>query len=564
MAEIPRININPVKETLKIKTKTRVELDREGKEKQDLSHKPTRKVMSTTLPIYMHGATLPTPDAGDSPSWLGGVLKRAGCKPPEAAPIKRQQLRSFVKSWCHKNLTPLDPAGDYSAETWIEQTSYTAARKKQLQLVYKKLWSPNIRMTKNVKVVSSFIKDETYPEYKYPRMINSRSDKFKCYSGPLFEAISHEVFRNEWFIKMIPVCQRPEMILKRIMAEGKRYYSTDYTSFEAHFTKEVMQTCEFVLYNYMVKNLPEEQKRQMENIKNVLVGKNHCVFRQHGVAEMDATRMSGEMNTSLGNGFANLMITLFLAKGKGAGTVLGYVEGDDGLFTFENEAKAPQVEDYKRLGFTIKMESTTNLNEASFCGNVFDCTDLLVLTDPLKALAGFGWTSKRYANATPKVKMQLLRSKALSMAHQYNGMPVLSKFARRIVHLTRSVTVRKTIYDVMDSYKRKQALESLGPLPVERIPSHATRALVDKLYGIRPEDQIKLEKLFEERLELGMSFEIIGVIPSDHLWCEVYREYTAEEPRSLAVKLERDPRKYIDYLETIYPGARELLALTSY
>jgi hypothetical protein len=213
------------------------------------------------------------------------------------------------------------------------------------------------------------------------------------------------------------------------------------------------------------------------------------------------------------------MLTLFAAKMSGAGEVKGFVEGDDGLFTFQFQDKAPTVADYARLGFTIKVESTTNLNEASFCGNVFDTIDKVVLTDPMKAIAGFGWTNKKYVHAKRSTKLALLRAKALSLVHQYNGVPMLSALGRRVEHLTRGVNISKRIIDNHDQFHREQMRQHVeAALPVCRDPTVQTRNLVEKLYGITVRSQLVFERAMES-LELDSAIAMEGYPrESTHEW----------------------------------------------
>ena len=80
------------------------------------------------------------------------------------------------------------------------------------------------------------------------------------------------------------------------------------------------------------------------------------------------TRMSGDICTSLGIGFSNLVMNLFVASKCGA-TIKGFVEGDDGIFVCP-EGWTPNSFWIERLGFKIKMETHTDWTRASFCGNL--------------------------------------------------------------------------------------------------------------------------------------------------------------------------------------------------
>lgn len=82
-------------------------------------------------------------------------------------------------------------------------------------------------------------------------MINSRTDEFKTLTGPTFKLIEKQVFANPWFIKNVPVRERCDYIVERLYKPGMKYYSSDYTSFEALFTPEIMRVVERELYHYM-------------------------------------------------------------------------------------------------------------------------------------------------------------------------------------------------------------------------------------------------------------------------------------------------------------------------
>lgn len=148
---------------------------------------------------------MPHPDPSDRATMKAGVLKRFLMKPPKSDPAKRIRLRKFVANWLKNNLVPLSPDSDITVETWIEKTNYPRWRKEQLLDKWKKI--VDRRDPKHFRV-KSFMKDETYPEYKHARAINSRSDEFKTLVGPIFKLIEKELFKLDWFIKKVPVKDR--------------------------------------------------------------------------------------------------------------------------------------------------------------------------------------------------------------------------------------------------------------------------------------------------------------------------------------------------------------------
>jgi hypothetical protein len=255
---------------------------------------------------------------------------------------------------------------------------------------------------------------------------------------------------------------------------------------------------------------------------------------------VDATRMSGEMCTSLGNGFSNLMLMQFVCEEAGCREVLGVVEGDDGLFTMIGTP--PTEEDFARMGLFIKMEVHDTISTASFCGIVFDPTDRINVTDPRKVLTNFGWAQRQYARARSSKLVALLRCKALSISFQYPGCPVVASLGRYGVRVTPHVSLRMRKYinrkGYYDSYTREKVLAAMqaGNIP-RREPPRNTRLLVEKLYGISIEIQISLEDYFDSLKAIQpldhWSFPVI--LPQ--LWYEHAARYSFASDR-LDVNLE--------------------------
>lgn len=170
-----------------------------------------RPVIAASLGPDVIGYKNPHVDQGDPATALTGALYRFGAAPPNSDDALVSRLKTFVEEWCVKNLTPLPPESDLSVEHWLEQTNYPDWRKKQLKAIHEKITNPYDEKLFKVK---SFIKDETYPSYKHARGINSRTDEFKTLVGPVIKLIEKEVFKLHWFIKKIPVRERPSYIKK--------------------------------------------------------------------------------------------------------------------------------------------------------------------------------------------------------------------------------------------------------------------------------------------------------------------------------------------------------------
>jgi len=436
---------------------------------------------------------------------LDGVSRRFARCPPTPNELKMKRFKIFVAKWLRNNLTPLSNDVDTSFETWIANTPYPKWRKDDLRFTFENTQGEitaenavkNGRPHRHCRV-NSFQKDETYPTYKPARAINSRTDAFKVRVGPIFKLIEKELFSLPYFIKHTPCDERAEEIKRELYQAGANIIGTDYTAFEALFTKELMMTCEMQLYSYMTQNIDDQEWYHI--VEKTLTGKNYCTFRNKFTAKVQATRMSGEMCTSLGNSFTNLMAMLFIAEENKLESLRGRVEGDDGIFTFYGPY--PTSQDFADIGLLIKIDKYDTLTEGSFCGIIADEDEMINVTDPINTLLDFGWTTRIYAEATNRKLKSLLRSKALSVGYQYPGCPILASLAQYGMRVTNDV---KADYSDMNSYEKDLFIKMRDKfhysIPHKDV-GFKTRLLVEKRYGISVQDQILIESYLDSKTDL--------------------------------------------------------------
>lgn len=379
-------------------------------------------------------------------------------------------------SWCKANLHPVDPL-DF--EDWLAGTSYNNSRKDSLRetKVGMRGQPPTRRQCQHI---DSFVKQEAYDELKEARWINSRSDAFKVYSGPAFKAIEEEVYKNPWFIKHVPIPDRPKLI-SMLRKAGLFYFENDYKAYESHFIAIVMAACELVLYRYMLQRHPA----LADIICDTLRGTNKLRTRAGVKVDLEARRMSGDMCTSLGNGFTNLMIVLYIAYLKG-GHVSGFVEGDDGLFASTVPLTA---EDFAALGFTVEINQLSDPCDGHFCGmTVTDKGEIIKRHQ--KVFETFAW-SERYHECGPKLQLRLLRSKALSLAYELPHCPILGQLAQVALSVTRGVKQKF----IPDGYHIRPRDEAGVPVFA---PSETARLKYEQLFGVSIETQLLAEQYIRD------------------------------------------------------------------
>jgi len=484
--------------------------------------------------VWIKGVAPPHPDQSDSMAKLLGTLKRVAVDPPAPDLALMREFKEFVLEWLKKNMTPLAYDVDTSKEAWLKKTPYPAYRKKDLINKWQKI-NNQLTMSKEDSkyfLVDAFTKDETYGLFKHNRGINARKDEFKVAVGPIFKLIEEQLFLLPNYIKKVPVIDRPKYIYDMLYRENSEYDFSDYESFEAHYTKLVFEACEFQLYDFMTQFLPEH-KEFMTFINDVIGGINTVDYKSF-IYFIVATRMTGEMCTSCGNGFTNSMLFEF-ACFKTKCVDIAYVdEGDDGIFTYRmTTEERPTPEFYLRLGFTIKLDRSYDISTASFCGLIFAPEDLINITDPIETLVCFGWTKRKYSLSNDKTLNKLLYAKALSMKYQYCGCPILENFSSYVLRVLGKRYFKPEEYD---SYKIEFANEMLEYVEKNGIPYKtpglATRRLMEDQFSVTREDQLIIESYFDKKTDLSEIFipQLDKYLQND--WIIYYNHYFREVSES--------------------------------
>lgn len=433
-----------------------------------------RSVGARAMPIGSVPGFAPlSMDVNDPYTMQCSLKKRLFRQLPLSNPVVLQELEKFVFDWVDKNISPIEPL---EFEEWLDTTSYNEHRKNQLRRCHSELGGkcPSVSQCRHI---DTHGKHESYPEYKHARAINSRSDYFKAFSGPIFKAIESELYRHSYFVKHLLPEERAKRIVE-LKTVGNYTYATDFTAFESHFTPEVMEILEMQLYRKCLVKYPELYAK----IHDTIAGTNSIRIRGGLRARVKGRRMSGDMNTSLGNGFSNLMLCMFVCSKRG--DVLkfdGVFEGDDGLFTSD---AIITDEHFTELGFTVKIEKVDDPRRASFCGLIFGA-NMETIRDPVRFLNNFGWT-ETYVNAGNKVLYELMKAKSLSALHETPQCPIVGVMARKMYF----ACTGKTRFT--DPYKKK--MYDRPWYEVEFNPSMDTRMLFAEVYGVSIETQLAIER----------------------------------------------------------------------
>jgi hypothetical protein len=211
------------------------------------------------------------------------------------------------------------------------------------------------------------------------------------------------------------------------------------------------------------------------------------------------------MNTSLGNGIANFVLTNYMCKVSGFQITGQVYEGDDGIFSGVGNPPTPLLAE--DCGLLLKIKET-DVSKASFCGLIFDVKSQQCVKDVLHTLLRFPWSTSQkmlMRDARP-----LLKSKALSLFYELPACPILTSFAKyinRVLHdckplfendwKTREMLLRD-VHDLDMTIKdsTRHLMARVFHIPVDL--QLALEAYFDHCEDIRPLEGVLFERLFDE------------------------------------------------------------------
>lgn len=451
-----------------------------------------RSPVAADLGVTVKGQVMPFPDTLHGPTVAAGLKKRVMAKLPDQDLAILREFKGFVTQWCRDHLEPLDPMTDFSVEAWLAKTNYPTWRKEELSKV--KRYLPG-DLPDEYYDFKSFIKPEFYEEIKHPRTIQSPSDELLVALGPYVTCAEDVMFKNDKFIKKVPVAQRPKYIVERF-PDSVSVAATDFSNFELSQQRAQFEACELPILAFLFHRLPEFDAI-MQMLMRMEIGQCRLVFK-YVTAVIHATRKSGARTTSFGNGSLNMLSQEFAGFKLGLGRMTGIFEGDDGLFCYES-GKFPSPDFYVKLGLSIKLEVFDSVSKASFCGMVFDPQECIAVKNPVTTLMKLGWGHASYFRCKETKRLALLRCKAMSLAAECPRAPVLAAAADWILRCTRSIDHRWVLKSRNTSWWQREQYAHLTSTVDRRECGLPTRQLVADKFGVSIEEQHTLEKWFDSQ-----------------------------------------------------------------
>lgn len=293
-------------------------------------------------------------------------------------------------------------------EEWL--TRYPERRRDQLRNArnrYPGAYSAAVQM---------FMKVEKLDKQSDPRAIQARHDSFKALAGPWIAQLEKRCTEClPFLVKGLDPIQRAEKI-ERLRKRADNVLEIDFERFDRHCSRPLLEASEHLIYS-IVLPIPV-QKLMLETL-------NNAVFSSFGAEyNVEATRMSGDVSTSIGN--CLIVACLMIASGLPLDSFV--VEGDDMLAA---------VTDHERCEFNSSVIAATGMKPklvlthraGTFCSRhcvVNSNGDPVRVRHPLRDLTRYGYAIH---DAKP---LELARLHAT----EWNGVPMLGPvYLRRLEEL---------------------------------------------------------------------------------------------------------------------------------
>lgn len=485
---IPKIDLNPNEDG-----------EIEFKDTVDLTH--TRKPMAVLSHCRVANLARPMVDRDDLYTAAAGAQHRVTPKMPGVR--NPDEYRAFARRVFQQFLTPLEWDEIIEFELYLTMCDKPESWKHDKRVAHQER-RRNFDVEEFYRTNSSFIKDEDYDTWKHARTINGTSKKG---------------FKNDhlsWISRMVKSCEKqiydklpglvkgmtPAQRMEAMQELGDFFPKTicDYSSYEASFKRKKMECVQFELYRFMFSKMPDCEDI-MRGIRHVIGGKNKLDFK-HFTWWANARKMSGESDTALSNAIDNWVTWLYLLHKQGVDLEIAcrmiFVEGDDNASNLEgHKVKASDFED---CGLKAKLEDGLDIEQTGFCQLYFTLPPTgVICADPWKKLMKFSKVPVKYAQASNRVMLSLLRAQAMSMMYLHHGAPVVHALAKRLLYLTRGWNVRDRHWKAVLQYhdQADEIKEANWKELTNQKVDVADRVLVERQFGMTLEMQEYIEREIE-------------------------------------------------------------------
>lgn len=264
------------------------------------------------------------------------------------------------------------------------------------------------------------------------------------------------------------------------------FFQLDHSRFDAHVNEHLLRA-EHSVYAYCRKRNPEMMRLLKMQRKNIGRSFGGIVYK------MKAKRMSGDVNTSLGNTILNLcMLRSWLSFNEVEGRI--FLDGDDSVVIVEAEdvEKLGSFEDYfLKLGMKTEGSTTEDLWQVEFCQSrpCWIGGTVKAVRDPLKVISTIGVTAG--SHETKEMKRVVAATCLCEDAINGPSCPVIAPFLRRVYERVEHVDPQagENIRWKVENGNIDIHEHEIGPASV----TEEDRYWFFRTWGITPGEQLMME-----------------------------------------------------------------------
>lgn len=406
-------------------------------------------------------------------------------------------IARLISDWLPRNL---------DTDDWI--LNYHGAKRRKYQQARADLASEPIRRSDSY--IAAFIKSEKIFELKDPRLIQARSVRYNCAIGDYLKPLEHLLYnirgtgRLQKYLpphRLIAKGCNMERRARLITTKMNRFHkplvvSLDASRFDAHVT----DTLE-------VEHLIYKRYWRCPKLQRLLSWQVHNRGRTSGGIRYKCKygRMSGDMNTALGNCLISIIILANVMRRLHIKPTHWDMlcDGDDVLLFLDYSNRhiinhLPQL--YLEHGFKIKVENiTSELPKIIFC-QTFPCDTVMgpkMVSIPTRTISRALVGVKHWSE--PKFIPKYLALIGYCELALNMGVPVLQEFALTI--LSWGSKLPKTVHRTGRVIKalREERAHEITPLPI----TPQARIAFELATNITIEEQRVLENIFRAQQRHG-------------------------------------------------------------
>lgn len=350
-------------------------------------------------------------------------------------------------------------------------------------------------------------KEEKLDELGVPRGIQYRNARGALMMGRFTHAVESEIYKLEdhYGTKIFGKGANlhdlaADFVNKASHFSNPVFLQLDASKFDAHVSVDMLRlTVE--LYTKLCK-VPRERRfvrwLWSHTYNNLGYTRNGIKYKTWG------TRMSGDMDTGLGNCIVMFLLLSEYMHEVGIKKYTLSVNGDDSVIIIEfgDLEKARNISLFKEYGFKMKFEVAFSLSEMEYCQCKLVETDYgpVMARSPHRILRRSGWSVTKFGKA--RIKDYLLSLGLGEKAINY-GLPIGYALGKLLAVAGTGGVLMPTDRKRFISYTRQKYWQSKEEASI----SPVTRVNYFNAFGISPEEQVRIEKSLKILLKTSIDYK---------------------------------------------------------